>query len=75
MANVNKGRTVKELFEACKLQIAKGNGDKYILISNDDEGNGFHTLFYLITDNAETIGYALESEHDSHTADEVVVLG
>lgn len=72
---MDKGRTVKELFEACKTQIAKGNGDKHVLVSNDDEGNGFHTLFYLITDSPETVGWALESEHDSHTADEVVVLG
>ena len=72
---MDKGRTVNELFEACKVQIAKGNGDKHILVSNDDEGNGFHTLFYLITDSPETVVWALESEHDSHTADEVVVLG
>ena len=72
---MDKGRTVKELFEACKTQIAKGNGDKHILVADDDEGNGFHTLFYLITDSPETVGWALESEHDSHTADEVVVLG
>ena len=72
---INKGCTVKELFEACKIQIAKGNGDKHILISDDDEGNGFHTLFYLITDAPETINYAIECEHDHHTVDEVVILG
>ena len=72
---MDKGRTVKELFEACKAQIAKGNGDKHVLVSNDDEGNGFHTLFYLITDSPETVNWALESEHDNHKADEVVILG
>ena len=71
----DRGRTVKELFEACRIQIAKGNGDKHILISDDDEGNGFHTLFFLLTDSPETIGFALENEHDHHTADEVVILG
>ena len=72
---MDKGRTVKELFEACKLQIAKGNGDKHILVSDDDEGNGFHTLFYLITDSPQTVNWALEREHDMHALDEVVILG
>ena len=30
--------TIKQLLKACKEEIAKGNGDKYILISGDDEG-------------------------------------
>ena len=72
---MNKGITVKELFEMCKVQIGKGNGDKHILISDDDEGNGFHTLFYGMDDSIETIKYALEIEHDRHTEDEVVILG
>ena len=72
---MDKGITVKELFEACKKQIAKGNGDKHILISDDDEGNGFHTLFYLFQDNKEEIEMFLAYEHDNHTPDEVVILG
>ena len=39
--------TVKQLLKACKEEVAKGNGDKHILISGDDEGNSFHELFYL----------------------------
>ena len=72
---MNKGLTVKELAYACNIQIAKGNGDKHILITTDDEGNGYHTLFYTFQDNSEDIEYALEIEHDNHTADEVVLLG
>ena len=37
---------VKDLLELCKLEVEKGNGDKVILISNDDEGNGYHYLWY-----------------------------
>ncbi len=47
--------TVEDLYELCKNQIAKGNGDKTILISSDDEGNSFHTLFYTFTDELDTI--------------------
>ena len=72
---MNKGITVKELLYYCKIQIAKGNGDKHILITTDDEGNGYHTLFYDFQDNPEDIEYALEIEHDNHNADEVILLG
>lgn len=72
---MNKGVTVKELLDACVNQVKKGNGDKHILISGDDEGNSFHTLFYLFGDDDEIVDYALELEHDNHNKDEVVVLG
>lgn len=43
---VNSALTVAGLKKMCDYQIKQGNGDKKILISNDDEGNGFHELFY-----------------------------
>ena len=43
---MNRPLTVKELADACNKQIAKGNGDRVIMISNDDEGNGYHYLWY-----------------------------
>lgn len=44
-----KAMTVKDLTEACIKQIQKGNGDKVIMISSDDEGNSYHYLWYLFT--------------------------
>ena len=41
--------TVKELKRACDEQIKKGNGNKVIMISNDDEGNGYHYMWYSFT--------------------------
>lgn len=67
--------TVRDLARACEKQIKKGNGDKAILISDDDEGNGFHTLFYSFCDDKEYIAECLEIEHDHHTIDDVVILG
>lgn len=71
------GITVKELAGFCLKQIEKGNGDKHILISDDDEGNGYHTLFYAFTDSdTEGFGMLVEMEHDgTHTVDNCVVLG
>lgn len=41
--------TVEGLFLICKEQIKAGNGSKKIMISDDDEGNGYHYLFYCMT--------------------------
>ena len=61
MANdKHKAITVKQLFEACKTQIAKGNGDRHILLSSDDEGNWYHEMFFLFTPiQGKDIDYAL----------------
>ena len=41
--------TVKDLSNYCKEQIEKGNGNKVIMISSDDEGNSYHYLWYAFT--------------------------
>jgi len=46
---MNNGITVKELLKACQEQVKLGNGDKNIVISSDDEGNSYHTLYYLFS--------------------------
>ena len=43
---MNKPITVKQLKKLCDEQIKIGNGDKVIMISSDDEGNGYHYLWY-----------------------------
>lgn len=73
---MNLGLTVNQLLLACKEQVRKGNGDKHIIISNDDGGNGYHTLFYSFLDDKNELEYCLEDEHDgTHTVDNCVVLG
>ena len=72
----NLGITVKQLKNFCDQQIKQGNGDKHILISADDEGNGFHTLFYGFTSKPEDVESFLEYEHDgTHTVENAVLLG
>lgn len=74
---MNKGLTVEELFECCKKQIEKGNGDKHIQITTDDEGNGYHTLFYQFNDDKEEIVQCIAGGlmHDAVNPDEIVLLG
>lgn len=72
----NLGITVKDLALLCMEQINKGNGNKHVLLSDDDEGNGYHTLFYSFMDKPEDIAACLEYEHDrTHTKDNCVILG
>ena len=41
--------TIKQLAQLCKTEIANGNGDKQIVVSNDEEGNGYHGLYFGFT--------------------------
>lgn len=44
-----KALTIKDLKKACEEEIRKGNGNKTIMISSDDEGNSYHYLWYAFT--------------------------
>ena len=44
-----KALTIIDLYKECEEQIRKGNGHKTIMISSDDEGNGYHYLWYSFT--------------------------
>lgn len=69
------GVSVKELLSACRKQVDKGNGDKVILITSDDEGNAYHTLFCLFTDDIEDIQGVSGLFQDSNNPEKVVLLG
>jgi len=70
--------TIKDLYEALKEEIKKGNLNKKILISSDDEGNSYHQLFFLITptDKMKFSGNELPFSVSVEQAEkEYVVLG
>lgn len=50
-----KALTVRDLALLCSKAIQNGHGDKKILLSNDDEGNGFHELFGGFTTNSSDL--------------------
>lgn len=66
--------TVKELYKLCKAEIAKGNGNKFIVISDDNEGNGYHGLFYGFADANDDI-LSLIYDSTAKTPEEIIVLG
>ena len=42
--------TIEQLRDMCDKEIAAGKGDRAIVISDDNEGNGYHGLFYGFSD-------------------------
>ena len=69
--------TVYDLLEACQKQIKKGNGNKTILVADDNEGNGFHELVFLFTDDKEFIEDIIDEVYDTSETnpDKIVILG
>ena len=71
---MNKQMTVNDLFELCKKAIREGHGNKNIVLSDDNEGNGYHGMFYGFTEVTEDF----EDEiYDSVTtsASDTIILG
>ena len=66
--------TVRDLYHACEYQIKKGNGNKYIAISDDNEGNGYHGMFFRFTENVED---CIDLINDSQITNpnELIILG
>ena len=52
---MQKPLTIRQLYNECKAQMLRGNGDKVIMISSDDEGNSYHYLWYSFTEHAKEI--------------------
>ena len=40
---------LKDLYQACKEQMEAGNGEKSLVVAADNEGNGYHGMFYTLT--------------------------
>ena len=72
--------TVKDLFLWCKEEVGRGNGDRKIYISRDDEGNGFHPLYYGFVTDPEEIssyinGYCMFDSLGDNTENDIAILG
>ena len=50
---MNKPMTVKQLLKFCEEEIKAGHGDCSIMLSDDDEGNGYHYCWYSFTHATE----------------------
>ena len=71
-----KQLTITLLKKLCDLEIKKGNGNRMIVISDDNEGSGFHGLFYGFTtiDKKEKDFYQVY-DSQSDDVDKIIILG
>lgn len=72
-----KGLTVEQLMYLCAEQIKKGNGNKEIYISADEEGNRFNPLYYAINDDTSEIKQIKKygAIANNVNTDKIVLLG
>lgn len=70
-----KPLTIKDLYQECKEQIQNGNGNKVIMISQDDEGNSFHYLWYSFTDLRNAYISKEEINEDIAKYEDTIILG
>ena len=70
----NKPLKVNDLLNICKNAVDDGLGDKYVFISQDDEGNGFHALLYSFTTDVK--GHAdLFYQVNDEDLEDIIILG
>lgn len=71
---MNNQITVKDLLRFCKQAIKDGHGDKNIVLSDDNEGNGYHGMFYGFTEVDENFS---DDIYDSLTnsSNDTIILG
>jgi hypothetical protein len=66
--------TVRELLKLCQNQVMIGNGDKHIVISDDNEGNGYHGMFYGFTPcTEEFVNDIYDSQYQNE--EDTIILG
>lgn len=66
--------TIKELLKYCQREVANGNGNKHIVVSDDNEGNGFHGLFYEFTELTDADA-ALIYDSNYNSPEDTIILG
>lgn len=72
---------IKDIYEWCKKEMKKGNGDLKVQISSDEEGNSYHGLYYgletlksMEKENRESIMQLMEDVDDRNWK-EYAILG
>lgn len=75
---MDKPLTVRDLLKLCQEEIKKGHGEYSIMISDDDEGNGYHYLWFAFIEAKDLEGsYELINSLDEDIApmDKTIILG
>lgn len=69
-------QSVHRLAENALQNVIEGNGEKRIFITSDDEGNGYHGLFYLFEEFEESVMLREDNYcFDGFKDEEIMLLG
>lgn len=49
--------TIKDLYLMCKREMQKGNGDKPVVMTSDDEGNEYHHAWFGLENGQRVAPY------------------
>lgn len=74
MERVNYPLTIDELIAEALKAKKKFGGDKYVLISNDEEGNGYHECYFTFGDAKDLEGCYCQVPYDLEL-EKCVMLG
>ena len=74
MERKNFPLTLDELILAALKAKTKFGGNKYVLISDDEEGNGYHECYFEFSDAKELLDGCAYAPHDLAPED-CVILG
>ena len=72
--------TVKKLSAWLNKLVKEGHGDKFIIISDDTEGNNYHGMFFTPTYDEQTVRECIECSNGIYETNEenpanLVILG
>lgn len=70
-----KAMTINLLKELVDEQIKKGNGDKVIMTADDDEGNGYHYIFYHFTEAKDIFDIEDYINENISNLENTIILG
>ena len=62
--------TVKELYEALGVLVRNGEGDKKIIIADDNEGNGYHGAYFTVTAKPKNVKECIDSSNGLYDSQE-----
>lgn len=68
---MNKPITVQELVKECLKQMDAGNGNKYVMVSNDTRFGNYHPIINLFEDNNDVISSKIKTQ----SPNSMVLLG
>ena len=51
---------VKDLYRDLAMLMKEGRGDDYVVVADDEEGNGYHGIFFSVTDDPKDVRECIE---------------